>query len=328
LKGKRILQIVISVILLGVLIYWVDVAAVVEAIRGASLPLIAVALLIITVNRVLMAVKWNVLLRARGVDLTWGGAVRVYYRSTFLGIFLPPTLGGDVVRAWLVTRERPRLEIVVSSILVERVLGLLALAAFGIAAAILFPHMAGGSSKLDAGRLITVVGGAGAIAVAAFAFSFTSVCEAMISAVTGRLADKRIIGKLAAMLGRIYASYREYRSDRGTLAMFFALTLLENGFPIVRAWVVAAALGVDVSLGWFLVIVPLELMLIRIPLSFDGFGIREGLFVYFLGMVGVDQGTAFAIGLVNHVLFLVGTLPGAFLHADSGLQRAGARLGP
>jgi uncharacterized protein (TIRG00374 family) len=323
LKGKRIVQLVISLVLLGVLLRWIDVGEAVRAIRGASLPLILLSLLITTVNRVLMAVKWNVLLRARGIVLTWAEATRVYYRSTFLGIFLPPTVGGDAVRAWLVTRDRSRLEIVVSSILVERLLGLLALAAFGTAAAVLFPRMAGGASDLDPTRLLTVVGGAGVLAVAAFAFSFTSACETMVLALTERLAGKRFIGKVASTLGRIYASYREYRNRRGTLATFFALTLLENGFPILRAWVVAHALGVDVSFGWFLVIVPLELVLIRIPVSFDGFGIREGLFVYFLAMVGVDQATAFAVGLLNHVLFLVAVLPGAFLHPGPGPAPAG-----
>ncbi len=324
MKGKRIVQLVISVVLLAILLRWVDVGAAVEAIRRASVPLILVSLLITTANRVLMAVKWNLLLRARDVALSWGEAVRVYYRSTFLGIFLPPTVGGDAVRAWLVTRDKSRLEVVISSILVERLLGLLALAAFGTAAAVLFPRMAGGASELDPARLLAVVGGAGIVAVAAFAFSFTRTCETMVQAITERLTGRPVVGKVAATLGRIYASYREYRNERGALGTFFALTLLENGFPIVRAWVVSLALGVDVSLGWFLVIVPLELVLIRIPVSFDGFGIREGLFVYFLAMVGVDEATAFAVGFVNHILFLVAVLPGAFLSSGSGPTPAGA----
>ncbi|MBZ0268365.1 flippase-like domain-containing protein [bacterium] len=327
MKHKRILQIVVSVALLGVLLKWIDPSGLGTALAGADWTLLGLALVLVTANRVLMAVKWNLLLAAKGIDIPWTTATRVYYTSTFLGLFLPPTVGGDVVRAYLVRRNDDRVPDIVSSILVERLLGLVALAIFGVAAAALFPLMMG-QGDVDAMGLLLIAGGAAVAAGIALAFSFTATCERIVLAVTARLEGARFVGRIAKTLGKIYGSYREYRTCRGTLAIFFALTMLENAMPVVRAWIVALALGAWVPPAYFFVIVPLELVLIRIPVSFDGFGIREGLFVYFLGLVGISESLGFAVGLANHVLFLVAVLPGGLFHLLDLAARRGARPAP
>jgi glycosyltransferase 2 family protein len=312
-KTKRILQMVVSLALLGLLLRWIDPRGLGRALAGARVDLLLLALALVTANRVLMAVKWNLLLAAKDIRIPWTRATRIYYSSTFLGLFLPPTVGGDVVRAWLVRRDGSHLPDVVSSILVERVLGLVALGVFGVVAAVLFPVMMG-SGEVDPTRLLAIAGGAAVAAALALAFSFTAAFEKLVLAVTARLAGVRFVGRFAATLGRVATSYRAYRTRHGTLVVFFALTLLEVSLPTVRAWIVARALGCDVPLTVFFVIVPLELLLIRIPVSFDGFGIREGLFVYFLSLVGVPESLGFATGLANHVLFLVAVLPGGIFH--------------
>ena len=320
---KRLIQIAVSLGLIGLLLWWIDPRELGRILASADAPLLFLALIIATGNRILMAVKWNVLLAAQGIELSWAHAVRVYYQSTFLGVFLPPTVGGDVVRAWLVHRSEARLPEIASSILVERVLGLLTLAVFGAVAAALLPSMIG-PGTVDQTRLFLIVAGAGIVSLGLFAFSFSALAERIADAMARRLSGLPVIGRLATMLARIHVAYRDYRNHRGTLVLFFLLTMLENALPILRAWVVATAIGVTVSPMWFLIIVPLELVLIRIPLSFDGFGIREGLFVWFLAFAGVAESAGFAVGLTNHLLFLVAVLPGGFFH----LMDPAARRGP
>lgn len=286
---------------------------------------IILALLVTTANRILMAVKWTLLLVVKDIHLSWWRATKIYYQSTFLGVFLPPTVGGDVVRAWLVTRDEQRLPEIASSILIERAIGLLALAIFGIMAAALLPGLIG-PSGLDSWNLLAALLGTSFVLIGVFVFSFSTVAETMIMRLSRLLANVPVIGRLAALLGKIHHAYRDYRHERTTLFLFFLLTMLENALPILRAWMVAVALGVTVSPLWFLIIVPLELVLIRIPLSFDGFGIREGLFVWFLALAGVPNSVGFAVGLTNHMLFLIALLPGAVFHfLDPGAR---TRQGP
>ena len=324
MKGKRLLQIAASVLLLSGLVWWVDPVEVGKAFAGADPALIALAFAMVTANRILMAVKWNLLLAARGVEIGFGRATRIYYTSTFLGLFLPPTVGADVIRAWLVTRSESKLPEVASSIVVERVLGLVSLALFGVAAAVLFPIVMR-ESQLDPVLLLGLALAAASVGIGALVFSFTEVCERIVMRLLAATAREGILARIARIVGQIYQSYREYRNHRGALWVFFALTLLENALPIVRAWVVAIAFGADVALVYLFAFVPLEMLLARIPLSLDGFGLREATFVVFLGFVGVAENLGFAIGLVNHVLFVVAVLPGwlFYLLDPAARQRRG-----
>ncbi|MHC4949053.1 MAG: lysylphosphatidylglycerol synthase transmembrane domain-containing protein [Planctomycetota bacterium] len=315
---KRLLRIVVSLVLLAVLALWVDLGQVRATWAAADPGLIVVALVVATVNRVLMAVKWNLLLRARDVVIGHGEATRVYYTSSFIGIFLPPTVGGDVVRAYLVGRRHGALADIVASIFVERLLGLVVLLGFGAVACLLcgqvFPDMGPAARSI-----FWIAAGGLVLAVAGFAVTLTGRFGAVVGAVLRRLEGWRPARKITGKLGRLYDSYRQYGDAKGAMAVFTALTVLENTLPILRTWIVAAALGVDLPLAAFFVVVPIELLIIRLPISFDGFGLREGAFVFFLSRLGVDEGAAFGVGLANHLLFLVALLPGGlFAMLDRG----------
>ena len=168
--------------------------------------------------------------------------------------------------------------------------------------------------SFDGPRLLGLAVAAAALVTGTFAFSFTEACGRLVEAAAARFADTRFVGRGVGILAKVYRSFRAYRDHKGALTAFFLLTLLENFFPMVRAYCVARALHVDVPFLFFAAIVPIELLVIRLPLTIDGFGVREGLFTWFLTKVGVDESLGFAVGLVNHVLFLLAVLPGGVMH--------------
>lgn len=313
MKPGRILQIAVSVVLLVVLVRWIDGPSFLRAVRGADPGLLVVGLLIALANRALMALKWNLLLVARDLRVGWWRAVRVYWSSTFLGLFLPATVGADVVRAVMLSRSESRRAEIVSSILVERFLGMVALGLFGVVGAALAPAVLG-KLEFDRQKLLLLACAAAVAVTAAFAFSLTDAAGRLAEGAAARFAGKRHAGRIAEVLVKVFRSFRAYRENRGALTLFFVLTLLENFFPMVRAYLVARAMHVDVPFLFFASMVPIELLVIRLPLSVDGFGIREGLFTWFLAQRGIDESLGFAVGLVNHVLFLLAVLPGGVMH--------------
>ena len=76
----------------------------------------AVLILLHTGDRLLMVYKWRRLLLARGVDVGFGEATRAYYVSSFASIFLPMTVGADVVRVTVMRGSRASTEAVIASI--------------------------------------------------------------------------------------------------------------------------------------------------------------------------------------------------------------------
>ena len=319
---KRRLPILFSIILLGILIVWIDPRKLVRILASADLLWILAALALATGNRVFMALKWNMLLRARSLQVGWMEAIRAYYVSTFLGVFLPPTVGADIARTVMLRRGKVPLVEVAASIVVERVLGLLSLLVFGMVACVVFLSIMR-ENTLPVGELLRITIVVVAIATVLFLVSFSGWFSNAVARMISWLGSIRKIRKYADKLRKLYDAYREYRRHKAALLLFFILTCVENALPIIRAWMIARALHVHIGVDLFLVIVPIELLVIRLPFTFDGFGVREGLFAYFLStFAGVDNTLAFTIGLANHLLFLVALIPGALMWMMPG---AGAR---
>lgn len=311
-KTRQGLQILTSLVLLTILFWLVHPGQVARSIAGADAAVLLVALAIAFFNRVLMAVKWNILARAIGISVPWITAVNVYIASTFAGIFLPPTIGGDAVRTLILSRKYGRTAEIISSILVERVLGLLVLAIFGtLAVAILV--------LLFAQRVPAAMPIAAAIAATTL---FLCLIVALLTRPSFYTYVTRLVDRLerrggfwsrrAGTIERIRVSCETFNERPFATITFSILTVIENLVAIGRAWVVAVAFGVAIDPLLFFVIIPMENFVSRLPVSFDGFGLREGLFLTVLSIFGVPPATALAIGLVNHVAFMLAVLPGAW----------------
>ena len=86
------------------------------------------------------------------------------------------------------------------------------------------------------------------------------------------------------------------------------LSALSQIVLAVTFFFVSKALHQDVSLFYFIIIIPLICVLSTIP-SIGGLGVREAGATYFLGKVGVASGVAVSISLMNFLFMaLVGLL--------------------
>jgi uncharacterized protein (TIRG00374 family) len=146
--------------------------------------------------------------------------------------------------------------------------------------------------------------------------------------------DEKLVGKIVARLPaavrnskvmyyleRFAAAYRSLGSARGTIAKFSALTVLEQVFAIVFPWTLARGLGVPVDLLLMLGVLPISTLISRLPISFDGLGVFEAVFVGLLVLAGIDAAAALAIAISGRVIQLFAFLPWWFVHvAQAGLR--------
>ena len=317
--GTVVLKIGISTILLALLAWIADPRELVQVIATANAGWLAASLGLAIANRVLMGLKWTILIRAISVPVAWGVSVKAYFAASFAGIFLPPTVGADTVRTLILTKEYANTPKIISSILVERLVGLLVLSVFAFFGIVVVLSLYA--------TIIPLSASAGLI-VAVVALTLTTGCWFVTTPPFAMLVN-RVVNKIgsrgekwarvASILRDIQISLALYRGKPLALTVFFFLTCLENIIAIVRAWFVALAFGIDIGIMLFFVITPIEQFASRLPISVHGFGIREGLFMYALSLVGVSAATGLAVGLVNHLLFIVAVLPGIwFLMAAKG----------
>ena len=104
----RVARIVVAAALTGYLFWRSDPAAVVGAARHADGSWILGAILLVLVDRALMAWRWAMLLCIvdESARPPLGRLLEVFFVSTFVGTFLPASIGADAVRAYSISRDR------------------------------------------------------------------------------------------------------------------------------------------------------------------------------------------------------------------------------
>ncbi|MCF8023995.1 MAG: flippase-like domain-containing protein [Desulfobacteraceae bacterium] len=317
---KKLLKVVIGILLLGVLLFWTDIEQFKEAAKGAEYRYFFYALLLVFCNRILMPIKWNFLLKAINIKIGWFESVKIYFISSFLGVFLPPTVGGDAVRVYHIHKLKHPLKDIISSIIIERVIGLISLLLFAMAGCLLFVYTVT-AIEIDFARLLTILIFTCLILTGIFIFSLNRGVVDSIGRFLVKLNHIKILGRAAGIVKRLLDSYIVYANRKRTLLLFFLLTLAEVALMVVRSYLIALAFNINVSLVYFFAFVPIILLLTRLPISFDGFGIHEGGFIYFLSFFGISATFSFSVGIVNHFIGLIAISSGAIFYVMSGFKK-------
>src|SRR5690606_28676283 len=136
-----------------------------------------------------------------------------------------------------------------------------------------------------------------ALLLAAVALVAISMSDRFTSAVLARLPPAARDSKPVIYLVRFAAAYRSLAGARETLAAFAGLTVLEQLLSVVLPWVLALGLGVPADLLLMLGVFPVTNLLARLPISFDGLGVFEAVFVGLLVLAGISAEAALSIAV-------------------------------
>jgi len=108
-----------------------------------------------------------------------------------------------------------------------------------------------------------------------------------------------------------------YRGRRATLAGVFVLSVIVQLLRVVQAYLLGLGLGIDVTLGYYLVVMPVGLLMLLLPVSVAGVGLPQGVIMWLLRPQGVPNDLSFALTTLIILTGLAGNFPGAWLYARS-----------
>lgn len=302
---KTTLKIGITVLLIGAIVWGLgglrEVG--VQILRIDPLYVIPILLLFLF-DRGLMTFKWGLLLRGRGIRLPFFRGMMIYCASAVWGLFLPSTVGADAVRAYCTSRTGIDSREIVASIIVERFLGFLSALLLAILSIILLTHL----GILHHQILFIWLLGGGMLLGGILLFAATVSQSAFVF-----LHDRVLSGfrhnRIALKLREFHETYRSFTIDRRNIATFFGLTFAEQLVPIFDSWLIAKGLGIDAGLLYFAAALPLALLISRIPISIDGLGVFDGVFIVLMSMAGLSAAQAAAIAILGRILQAAALIP-------------------
>lgn len=314
-RTARAVRLLFAAGLFALLLWYSDPRAVAGALAGVDWRWIAAAAALVLVDRSLMAWRWIALLAPiqHGTRPPMGTLLRIFFITTFIGTFIP-SIGGDAIRAWRLSRAGVSSQESFASVLMDRLLGVVAIllaAATGLALA---PGLLG-ERAVWAGLAVTLAGCAAGVVLV---FS-DGAGRAIVRAVRRVAGD----GRLQRGAERLFEALRAYSGHQGLLAGVLAASLAVQVIRILQAWLLGLALGISVGPAAYFAFIPVILLVLLLPLPGNGVGSSQFAFVWTFGRVGVSTPHAFALSVLFIGLGIVGNIPGAFLYAFGRADRPG-----
>jgi uncharacterized protein (TIRG00374 family) len=324
--SRRLIRLALTLVVTGLctayILWKIDIGRSAHIIANARLGyfLLSVGIMIVTIWP--MAWRWQLLLRAKGIDDNLSWLTRAYFVSYTAGQVLPTSVGGDAVRIYETAKRHPgRTGLIAGSVLLERALGgaaTLVLAAVGFAIAI---------GRYNVGAYLWVELGFVVATIVAGILLFARSARPFLR----RFAPVLRRVWLERPVRSVYEAIHEYRRNGGLLALVCFVTVLIQGVRVIAIWSAGKAVGVDLSPRPYFVMGPLLFLVMLIPFTVSGLAVRESFFVNFLGKLSISADKAFAAGFVFFAVTLGMSLVGAGIfgwEAVRSLRAARPEAGP
>jgi uncharacterized protein (TIRG00374 family) len=319
-RARRILRLAVIALVVGGSLLFVDPREVGHILSRVPPGILALAILILSVDRFIMGYKWRHLIQGAGARMRVSEAVSIYYQSKFTTLVFPASFGGEVLRGVLATRAGVPSHIVMASMVLERVVAAissLCLAGLGLVYLSTLPVY---DRYSDTVMLIVVAAGACLAAVALTALNRPS------HKLVGRAVRRWVPEHLFRFFDQLSATAVRYKHAPRLLLANLGMTVFEHLLQMLAFYVLAVGLGVHLSFLHFFAATAI-IMLVRRGAGFlEGWGIIESGVVMLYTLFGVGASRSAALALALWAISLVTCIPGGLLlwrGAWRGISSAG-----
>jgi uncharacterized membrane protein YbhN (UPF0104 family) len=311
-------KLVVSVALLAILFSRVDMARLWGVARTASPVWLVWALALYLAMILVSAWRWGLLLRAQHIDLPFTRLTSSFLVATFFNNFLPSNIGGDVVRVADTAPAAGSKTLATTIVLIDRGLGLLGLvlvAALGASAGTRFGP---GDGAVTPGVLWAGFGIAAIVATPAFLMpdGFMKLLQPL-RVLHPEWVDER--------LGRLRDALSRFRETPGALGGCFAGAVAVQAVLVAFYAAIAHSMQIPVGFAELAVIIPISFIVQMLPVSMNGFGVREATFGFYFSRLGLPLESALLVSFVGAALIMLFSLSGGLVYVG---RLRHARFGP
>jgi uncharacterized membrane protein YbhN (UPF0104 family) len=298
------LKAAVSVALLWVLFSRVDFAKLWSIARTASLRWLVGALGLYLVMILASAWRWGLLLSAQGILLRFRALTSSFLVATFFNNFLPSNIGGDVVRVADTAPAAGSKTLAATVVLIDRAIGLLGLVLVSAVGATAGPRLIDAGPGVGAGMLWIGFVGASLVAI---------LMLVMPQALPRLLQPLRVVHPawVDERLARLGSALERFRQAPATLGWCFAGAIIVQAVLVGFYLAIARSMNVPIGFLELAVVVPISFIVQMLPVSMNGFGVREATFGFYFSRLGLPLESALLVSFMGAALIMLFSLSGA-----------------
>jgi len=274
------------IVVVYILVFRIDFSSFLRTIKEVHLGWFFLALFLHTFGYLISGFRWKAISEELNIDLPLLFFVKSYLVATFFGFFLPSRFGGDIIRIGDMSTER-ELSSGISTVFYERVVGLFSLVILGILALAVSPP--------EVKNLVLIT------FIILFSVLFLTTLLLIKPEVLLWIPLK---GKWRIKLKSIYNSIKKLQSRKLFLKTLLWSLLLQINV-IIHYWAIGKAVGIHTPFLAYFFLIPTMLILMAIPISFQGIGVRDYFAVSVFPLYGATAEQGFLFSSVDLFIAII-----------------------
>jgi uncharacterized membrane protein YbhN (UPF0104 family) len=284
----RVVGTVLSLVLLVWLLWKQDWNAILIAIKTLPLWIFIVSFGLLLIRHTWNTTRWFILVRAQDIPIRFPRALRLVFTGLFVSNFLPSMVGGDVVRIAGIIQDSEERIAGAASVVVDRVIGVIGML-FALPFSAPLIHLIFSEGLFLGGILGTT--------------------------------NSKWVDPIRHSIRKSVISLKIWLKQPFSLFLALLASWLGVLSYAIAVLIIAEELGIPVSLTDVVGASTLTYFITMIPISINGYGLRELAILSFYTQFGASSEQATALALVTRFLFLLVSLPGSLwvgevLHRD------------
>ena len=285
--------------LMALILMHINFKSILDQISVSNMHLFALATLSVTGQIFFLNLRWHYLLNAGRYKIPFTRSVLINLASYFANILFVTSIGGIIAKSALAIKEGTSVTHAILATFIDRFMTMATLIIFAVFS---LPILSGvldtKTENMLAFSLLVIIA-----STALFIYLLRS-----------GLLYKYI--KSSRRFSRLSATIRSFVQDPVLLIKITYNSIFAQSLFFLSTLILSANMDYDGSTMQFLALLPVLALISSLPISFGGWGIREGAFIYGLGTIGFSPETAFLlsvqVGLVTLIAPFIVALPYAF----------------
>ncbi|HEV7297830.1 MAG TPA: lysylphosphatidylglycerol synthase transmembrane domain-containing protein [Tepidisphaeraceae bacterium] len=272
----------------------------INVVKHADHSILWLAIAIFPLNYLITSFRWKLLLGALEIPIGAARAFQINMVGAFYNTFMPGSTGGDLLKAYYAAKHTVHRTRAVLSVVVDRVVGLLALVLMGGTVAGVKALSSGDWNDPVTRKCLQVAGGSAAIITVVI----LGLAVYYVPLLRRALGLSYLVRHLP--MQRHLAGVREvvqlYGRRPGLLVGVLAMSLPVHAITVISAMAAGEAFGLPIKPGYYWVVVPVVTLAGALPVSPQGAGVME--FFAYLLMRGQSATVADALILTMSLRFV------------------------
>ncbi len=294
-KFKNLLSIVLRVLVSGILLVLlfklnrIDLHNLLNDVKSADKLFLALGFLIFSLSYLLGFLRWQMLLKASGIHASLKKLVVSFSGGIFFSIFLPSTIGGDIVRTADLAEHTKKAKEVIATVFLDRLSGYI-----GLVIVILPAFLLGGSLVHDKFVFLSLAAIAGLLVLILLVL-FNSFIYSKISLFLSAPGA----GRIKEALKNLHHEIHTFRHRKKLILHNLILSFLIQLISPLSIYFIGLALGIKINIIYYFIFLPIIGAVTLLPISIGGLGLREYLFVIYFAKAAVTKQLAVTMSLLS-----------------------------